>query len=74
MSVQRRRRGDRIRWIPRGQTYPNQMRTMMRIADRRQWTVVAIDYGAGETATVTMEEAVPRYGLDTDTIAMTFPY
>ena len=45
----------------------------MRIADRRQWTVVAIDYGAGETATVTMEEAVPRYGLDRDTITMTFP-
>ena len=45
----------------------------MRIADRRQWTVVAIDYGAGETATVAMEEAVPRYGLDRDTITMTFP-
>ena len=45
----------------------------MRIADRRQWTVVAIDHGAGETATVTMEELVPRYGLGIDMIRMTFP-
>ena len=45
----------------------------MRIADRRQWTVVAIDYGPGETATVTMDELVARYGLGLDMIKMTFP-
>ncbi len=46
---------------------------MMRIADRRQWTVMAIDYGAGETATVTMEELVAKYSLGIDMIKMTFP-
>lgn len=46
---------------------------MLRTADRRQWTVVAIDHGAGETATVTMEELVARYGLGIDMIKITFP-